>query len=190
MARKHYPIRVATLFWLPLAAGCIDMSQQEYDQAVRRVSIEQERLDQLRPAYDAARQEAMQVVVRELAGGTVEDVNQAALEKLNEIAAQAKTPPVDERKDALDLAVDQFTAIQGAIENMQSAVGVSNPAVAVMNKIKTPGTPENKRFEEVLAAMPEVQTYQRQRKRLEDATKAVLAAEAKLPGGAKTPAAN
>lgn len=49
------------------------------------------------------------------------------------------------------------------------------------NNIKTPGTPEAKRFEEVLAKMPEVQAYERQQKRVEEAQQAVDETEAALP---------
>src|SRR3972149_2872004 len=49
-----------------------------------------------------------------------------------------------------------------------------------MNKIKTPGAAEAKRFEEVLAKMPEVKAYQRQEQRVERATQAVEDAEADL----------
>jgi hypothetical protein len=50
-----------------------------------------------------------------------------------------------------------------------------------MNKIKVPGTPEAKRFEEVLAKMPEVQAYRRQEERLARAKQAAEEAEAALP---------
>ena len=50
----------------------------------------------------------------------------------------------------------------------------------VMNKIKTPGTPENKRFEDVFSAMPEVEAYNRQQKRVDDANEDVAYAEKDL----------
>jgi hypothetical protein len=52
-----------------------------------------------------------------------------------------------------------------------------------MTKIKTPGTPEAKKFEEKLAAMPEVKAYERQQKRLERAQQEVEESEKDLPGG-------
>ncbi|HEX3600742.1 MAG TPA: hypothetical protein VHU84_11405, partial [Lacipirellulaceae bacterium] len=50
----------------------------------------------------------------------------------------------------------------------------------VMTKIKTPGTPEAKKYEEKLATMPEVQAYERQQKRVERAQKDVDEAEADM----------
>ena len=50
----------------------------------------------------------------------------------------------------------------------------------VMTKIKTPGTPEAKRFEEKLASMPEAKAYERQKKRVEQAQKDLDEAKAAL----------
>jgi hypothetical protein len=50
----------------------------------------------------------------------------------------------------------------------------------VMAKIKTPGTPENKRYEEKLASMQEVKSYERQQQRVEKAQQAVDEAKTEL----------
>ena len=52
-----------------------------------------------------------------------------------------------------------------------------------MSNIKTPGTPEAKRYEKKLAAMDEVKAYERQQKRLERAQQEMEEAEKDLPGG-------
>ena len=57
-------------------------------------------------------------------------------------------------------------------------------AYETMQKINTPGTPEAKRVEEVLAEMPEAKAYHRQEERLARAEEALDAAEAALPSGA------
>lgn len=178
---------VVPLMLLFFAAGCMDMAQEEYDQALRQVSLEQERLDSLRPAYDAARQTAMQTVYQEITGMTQEESAAAALGQIENIAASAGVPPTGEAKgDDLDRAIDQLSKMQEAIEKSQSALtGRIVGSNEVMTKIRTPGTPEFRRFEVVLAAMPEVQAYERQKQRLEQASKAALEAEAKLPDGAK-----
>jgi hypothetical protein len=182
-------ISAVALLHLPLVAGCIDMAQEEYNRALQQVNLEQERLDGLRPAYDAARQTAMQTVYKEITGSTPEDSAAATLSQIESIAAGAGAQPTGEAKgDDIDRAIDQLTKMQEVIEKSQGALsGGIGGTNEVMTKIKTPGTPEFKRFEEVLAAMPEVQTYERQKKRLENASKAALEAEAKLPDAAKKP---
>jgi hypothetical protein len=52
-----------------------------------------------------------------------------------------------------------------------------------MKQMKTPGTPEAKKYEEKLAAMPEVKAYQRQQKRVEQAQQDVDELEKELPDG-------
>ena len=70
-------------------------------------------------------------------------------------------------------------AAQQDVQEKQAALTAPvAKANEVMAKIKTPGTPENKQYEEKLAAMPEVKSYERQQKRVENAQKAVEEAEA------------
>ena len=48
--------------------GCGPSAQEEYDTALSVLNRQQERLDALRPAYDAARQTATLTVCKEIAG--------------------------------------------------------------------------------------------------------------------------
>jgi hypothetical protein len=183
VSRRQFAVAVLFI----LVSGCGPLAQDAYDEALRQVNREQERLDSLRPAYDAARQTAMQTVYKEITGSTPEESAAGTLSQLQGIAASAGVPAEGEKTgDDLDRAIEQLSRMQEAIEQTQGALtGNFAGSNEVMTKIKTPGTPEFKRFEEVLAAMPEAQAYERQRKRLESATKAALTAEAKLPDGAK-----
>ena len=179
--RARSPIGAVCLVLLLALVGCGPNPQEEYDEALRQVNREEERLDNLRPAYDAARKTATEAVYKEITGGTPEESTQSTLEQLENIAAGAGKQPEGEKKgDDLDRAIEQLTAMQNTIESSQSVLLGGGKINEVMTKIKTPGTPEAKRLEEVFAAMPEVQAYQRQEKRLERAKQAALAAEAKL----------
>jgi hypothetical protein len=167
-----------------LLAGCGPSSQDLYDEALRQVRREQERLDSLRPAYDAARQTAIETVVKEITGTTPQESAQSTLQQLDAIAASAGNKREGEvPQDEIDRAIGQLTAMQDAIQSAQGVLSPGAKANQVVTQIRTPGTPEFKRFEEVLAAMPEVQAYERQRKRLREASQAALDAEAKLPRG-------
>src|SRR6476619_5484262 len=68
-----------------LISGCGESPQQKYDAAVRELERAQERLDSLRPAYDAARQTAANAVCRELAGTTPEESASAALQGFGDV---------------------------------------------------------------------------------------------------------
>ncbi len=184
---------------LMVVAGCGPTPQQKYDAAVRDYERAQSRLDNLRPAFDAAREKAVLKVCKEIAGTTPEESAANALSQLQgglddgsllgqltgdqASGDQAAGAKKDNRPvgDA-DAALDQLMAAQKKMQEVQSAA--TAPVVEaqkVMTKIKTPGTPENKRFDEVFAAMPEVKAYQRQEKRVERAQQAVDDAEAALP---------
>jgi len=177
---------------LVVLVGCRPSPQQEYDTALSIVNRQQERLDALRPAYDAARHKAALVVCKEIAGVTPDESASVALEQLQGILGQAvDTPaPANQATDKLnvndaDAAIDQLIAAQASFQEQQVAISAPMAkANEVMNNINTPGTPEAKRFEEVLSAMPEVKAYKRQEERLERAQQAADAAEAALHGAA------
>jgi len=168
-------------------AGCAGPSpQEEYNTAVNVLNAEQARLDNLRPAYDAARQTAILAVCKELAGATPDELTTAAFEQLQGlVGGNLESQADDDQKPGdIDATIDQLLSAQSAMaEQSKALLGSAGKAGEVMEKIKTPGTAEHKRFVEVLAAMPEVQAYERQEKRLERAEQAVERAEAALPGG-------
>src|SRR3954453_1543482 len=83
-----------------LVSGCGESPQQKYDAAVRELERAQERLDSLRPAYDAARQTAANAVCREIAGTTPEESASAALQGLNGVLNE--TPPVPNAAPSAD----------------------------------------------------------------------------------------
>ena len=188
-------LRLITLsaFALVIATGCSGPSPKEkYDEAVRELERAQARLDNLRPAYDTARQTAANAVCKEIAGTTPEESASAALAGLGDALNKAAAPPAvndakdnkkaDEGKkaapgkkgDELDKTIDNLIAGE---KNLQEKEATLTAPVAkaneVMTKIKTPGTPEAKRYDEKLVAMPEVQAYERQQKRVERAQQAV-----------------
>ena len=168
--------------------GCGPSAQDEYDAALSVLNRQQERLDALRPAYDAARQTATLTVCKEIAGFTPDESATAALEQLggimsgagDEAAAENATAETKDVGD-IDQTIDNLLAAQENLADQQAALsGPIQKVNEVMSKIKTPGTPEAKRFEEVLAQMPEAQAYARQEDRVKRAQEAVDAAEAAL----------
>ncbi len=190
--------RLPILAVLIVISGCGPSTKEKYDEAVRALEAAEARLDSLRPAYDAARQTAANAVCRELAGATPEESAGAALAGLGSVLNPTATPPAEEGKadgetkqaspgkkgDELDQAIDNLAAAQKEMTEKQAALAAPiAKANEVMNKIKTPGTPEAKKFEEKLAAMPEVNAYERQEKRVQRAKEEVDELEKELPGG-------
>jgi len=172
--------------------GCGRSAQEEYDTALSVLNRQQERLDALRPAYDAARQTATLTVCKEVAGFTPDESATAALEQLGGImsgsadgAAVENTAANTKDVGDIDQTIDNLLAAQENLADQQAALsGPIQKVNEVMAKIKTPGTPEAKRFEEVLAQMPEAQAYTRQEERLKRAQEAADAAEAAIANGA------
>jgi hypothetical protein len=178
------------LMMLLLVAGCGPSPQEKYDAAVRDLERAQARLDNLRPAYDVARQTAANAVCKEIAGVTPEESAAAALQSLGAVLDQTAAAPGDDGKKAaggkqasdIDQTIDNLIAAQQNVQEQRAALTAPvAKANEVMNKIKTPGTPEAKLFTEKLAAMPEVQAYERQQKRVERAQQEVDEAEAAVP---------
>ncbi len=187
-----------TMRFLPLLlliltiVGCAGQSPKEkYDEAVRDLERAQARLDNLRPAYDAARMTAANAVCREIAGVTPEESASAALAGLGDALNQAALPPAEDGRkaeegkkpagtkgDELDQTIDKLITGEKNFQEKQAALAAPlAKANEVMAKIRTPGTPEAKQFEEKLKSMPEVQAYERQQKRVERAQKDVDEAE-------------
>lgn len=177
---------------LILLVGCGPTAQEEYDTALSILNRQQERLDALRPAYDAAQQKAALLVCKEIAGVTPDEAGTAALEQLQGILSEpaGTQPAANQTTDALnvndvDAAIDQLIAAQETFQEKQASLSAPiTKAHEVMQQINTPDTPEHKRYEEVLAGMPEVQAYERQEKRVARAQQAADAAEAALASAA------
>jgi hypothetical protein len=176
------------------AAGCGQSAQEKYDEAVDNLTRVQARLDHLRPAYDAAKQTATLAVCKEITGTTPEESQLGMLKELtgtaDEIAKDpataAATDPAQKKKPVgdADAAIDQLMAAEKKMGEKSAAASAGVLKINdVMNKIKTPGTAENKRFEEVFSAMPEVEAYRRQEKRVDDAKEDLEDATKDLPGG-------
>jgi hypothetical protein len=175
-------------------AGCGQSAQEKYDEAVDNLTRAKAQLDHLRPAYDAAKQAATLAVCKEISGttpeesqlGMLKELTGAAEEANKEPSAEAPADPTQKKKpigDA-DAAIDSLMAAEKKMGEKSAAASASVLKTNdVMNKIKTPGTSENKRFEEVFNAMPEVEAYNRQQKRVADAKEDVADAEKDLPGG-------
>lgn len=178
-------LRCSILLGLMISlAGCGPSTQQQHDSAVRALNRAQERLDALRPAYDAARQTATLAVCKEIAGVTPEESAAAALKGLNEaMTLPAEDQAADKKQAAnIDDTIDKLIAAQQNVQEQQATLTAPiEKANEVMKQIKTPGSPEAEKFEEALAKMPEVQAYERQQKRVEEAQQAVDETEAALP---------
>ena len=187
------------LVLVPLVSGCGPSAKEKYEAAVQEVERAEAQLDKLRPAYDAARQTAANAVCKEIAGATPEESASAALQGLGDVLNQTAAAPPEQGKagddakksasgrkgDDLDKTIDSLIAAQKDVSEKQAALTAPvAKANEVMAKIKTPGTPEAKQFEEKLAAMPEVKAYERQQKRLERALQEVDEAEKDLPDSA------
>jgi hypothetical protein len=192
---------------LSVVSGCSGPSAKEkYDAAMRELDRAQERLDRLRPAYDAAKLTAANALCREIAGSTPEEANgaaaDAALKGLGDVLNQAATPPEEAKEgesgkkvaagrkgDELDKLVESAAATQKTLAEQQANLAAlaapATKAKEVMAKINTPGTPEAKRLEEKLASYEEVNAYERQKKRVEQAQQDVDDAEKELPDGDK-----
>src|SRR3954468_24826104 len=183
-----------------VVGGCGPSAKEKYDAAVQEVDRAQAQLDKLRPAYDTARQAAANAVCREIAGTTPEESASAALQGLGDVLNPttaavpdeskkgdvAKKPSSGRKGDELDKTIDNLIAAQkDATEKQAALTAPVAKANEVMMKIKTPGTPEAKKFEEKLAAMPEVKAYKRQQNRLERAQQELEEAEKDLPGGSE-----
>jgi hypothetical protein len=175
------------------AVGCGQSAEAKYKDAVDSYERAQRRLDALRPAYDAAKQTAILTVCKRITGTTPEESQLGMLKELtgtaDEIskgqAADAADPTVKKKPigDA-DAAIDSLMAAEKKMGEKSAAASTSVLQTSeVMNKIKTPGTPENKQLEDELATMPEVSAYRRQEKRVEEAKEDVEDAEKDLPGG-------
>ncbi len=186
------------LVLLTVVGGCGPSPQQKYDDAVRELERAQARLDNLMPAYTAAKQTAANAVCRDLAGTTLEESESAALAGLGNVLNQTAPAPTDESKkggdakkvasgrkgDELDKTIDNLIA--GEKDAQEKATALAAPMAKVkeiMTKINTPGTPEAKKLQEKLADMPEVKAYERQQKRIEQAQHEVDEAKKDLPDG-------
>jgi hypothetical protein len=189
---------VVALFVLVIAGCAGESAKEKYDEAVKDLDRAQTRLDHLRPAYDAARVRAMNETCKEIAGTTPEESASAALAGLSgalsdpsltgagtsadDIKTPGEAPKAPGKKgDELDKTIDNLMAGEKKFQDKQAAITAPvAKANEVMNKIKTPGTPEAKRCEEKLAAMPEAQAYDRQQKRVEKAQQDVDDAQAEM----------
>jgi hypothetical protein len=184
------------LFLLTIT-GCAPSAQEEYDTAVRNLERSEARLDNLRPAYDAAVKQAKLIVCKELAGVTTEEQTEVALANLegllsgttdpakaqSEATADPNSPPVGDADAALDQLLGAHADLQKQTAALTAPLAKANDTMKLIN---TPGTPEAQRVEAVLAEMPEVKAYRRQEKRAERAQAALDAAEPQLPGATAT----
>jgi hypothetical protein len=186
---------ILLIVMIALTSGCGPSAKEKYDDAVRELERAQARLDNLLPDYNAARATAINATCREIAGTTPEESASAALQGLGDlnqaVLPQAGATSKDDstkgatkgkKSDDLDKTIDGLVAAQKNAQEKQAALTAPlAKANEVMSKIKTPGTPEAKRMEEKLAAMPEAQAYMRQQKRVADAQKDVDEAKTALP---------
>jgi hypothetical protein len=199
---RRRALNLLGLYSLAAITACVPAPtpQQNYDNALKNLERAEARLDNLRPAYDAARERAALAVCEEIAGTTPEASAEGAIAHLETLltdgAATTTDKPLDEgtkagaakRKPPLgdaDAALDQL--LDAHKQMQEQAAALTEPitkARETMKLINTPGTPEAARVEALLADQPEVKAYRRQEKRVARAQEAVDAAEAQLPGAA------
>jgi hypothetical protein len=123
--------------------GCGPSAQDEYDAALSVLNRQQERLDALRPAYDAARQTATLTVCKEIAGFTPDESATAALDQLGGILGGAGEGAASDNTEAntkdvgdLDQTIDNLLAAQENLAGRQAALsGPIEKVNEVMNKI-------------------------------------------------------
>jgi hypothetical protein len=199
---RRHTLTLLGLSTLTSLTACVPAPtpQQNYDTALKNLERVEARLDNLRPAYDAARKQAALTICEEIAGTTPEASAEGAIANLETLltggAATATDPATDDAADKADgapakpkppigdadAALDQLL---GAHQEMQKqAAAMTAPitkARETMKLINTPGTPEAARVEALIAKQPEVKAYLRQQKRVERAQAALDAAEAQLP---------
>ena len=197
--------RISALLLLAITlTGCGPSAKEKYDAAVQAVDQAQAQLDQLRPAYDSARQAAAIVVCKEIAGVTPAESESAALQGIGNALNQLGAPPATDAKqdepgkkvaagkkgDELDKAIDSLATMQKELTEKQADIAaLAAPAAKakeVMDKINTPGTPEAKKVEEKMAGMDAVKAYERQKKRLERAQQEMDELAKELPDGGKS----
>jgi hypothetical protein len=187
------PRKLALVLFSFAVTGCAPSAQEEYDAAVRNLERSESRLDNLRPAYDAAIKQAKDTVCKEIAGVSTEEQTEAALANIEgllsgaaaktEAAADPQGRPVGDADAALDQLLGAHADMQKQAAALTAPLAKANETMKLIN---TPGTTEAKRYEAVLAEMPEVKAYRRQEKRVERAQTALDAAEKNLPGAAAT----
>lgn len=170
-----------------VVTGCGQTPKEKYDEAVRDLERAQSRLDNLLPSYLQAQKSAADAVCKEIAGTTPVESANAALVGLGDVLNQAAVPPTADAKpaadgekpkgkkgDELDQTIDNLITAQKDVQEKQAALTAPMAkANEVMAKIKTPGTPEAKKYEEKLNSMKEAQAYERQQKRVESAQELV-----------------
>jgi hypothetical protein len=205
---RRHTLTLLGLLSLTAITACVPAPtpQENYDAALKNLERVEARLDNLRPAYDAARERAALTVCEEIAGTTPEASAEGAIAHLETLltggAATTADNPAEDDKPAedqananaakpkpplgdADAALDQL--LDAHKQMQQQAADLTAPitkARETMKLINTPGTPEAQRVEALLADQPEVKAYRRQEKRVERAQTALDAAEAQLPGAA------
>lgn len=216
---RRQTLSVFSLLSLTTLTACAPATdpQADYDNALKNLERLEARFDNLRPAYDQARQRAAQTVCEEIAGATPEASAENAIANLNNLLTGSATVDADATLESpaaqapavrpvpapnsrplgdADAALDQLLESQKQMQ--QQAAALTAPlakARETMKLINTPGTPEAARVEALIADLPEVKAYRRAESRVERAQAAVddaeaklpNAAEAQLPGGAKQP---
>jgi exonuclease VII small subunit len=197
---RHHPLLLLLLSLTTLAACApAPNPQADYEAALKNLERLEARLDNLRPAYDAARQRAAQTVCEEIAGTTPEASAEGAIANLENLLTGATPPTADadttaasdaDKKKAApvgdaDAALDQLLSAHEEMQKQAAAMTAPiTKARETMKLINTPGTPEAARVEALIADLPEVKAYHRAEKRVARAQATVDAAETQLPGAA------
>jgi hypothetical protein len=125
-------VRHSVVLFTLLVAGCAGPTAQEkYDTAERDLERAQQRLDNLRPAYDTARASAINAVCQEIAGTTPDDAASAALAGLGDVlngttappAADAGAPPAEKNSGNSHCSHGESTRGDGEDQNSRHARG-------------------------------------------------------------------
>jgi hypothetical protein len=185
---RHHPLLL--LHSLTTLAACAPAPnpQADYEAALKNLERLEARLDNLRPAYDAARQRAAQTVCEEIAGTTPEASAEGAIANLENLLTGATPPTADANSEKAAPVGDADAALDQLLESHKQLADQATKLTApiakareTMKLINTPGTPEAARVEALIADLPEVKAYHRAEKRVARAQATADAAEAKLP---------
>jgi hypothetical protein len=189
---RHHPL-LLLLLSLTTIAACAPAPnpQADYEAALKNLERLEARLDNLRPAYDAARQRAAQTVCEEIAGTTPEASAEGAIANLENLLTGATPPtaaansekaaPVGDADAALDQLLESHKQLADQATKLTAPIAKARETMRLIN---TPGTPEAARVEALIADLPEVKAYHRAEKRVARAQATVDAAETQLPGAA------
>lgn len=173
-------VAVVTLATLAaVLVGCGPTPQERYETTLAILREERAELELLRPAYEDARGAATEAVCKELTGHTPDEAAAYALGQVN--AAMASGLADSDSGESTAEYAERMRRLNATLKEQKDTwTAPLDQVTQVVANMDKPGTREAKRFDEVLATMPDAQIYDRQAARVDRAIKNADAAEAAL----------